>query len=271
MDFYRRAAFSFSDLPADIPSLARVIGGVMVHRDCTTAFGFELPPARRDEANTRDLSAILTHLSSTMSDPPAEVSPLAPRPPAERFAGTCRDFAVLLVAMLRAQGRPARARAGFAGYFAEGWYDDHWVAEVWQDESWRLIDAQLLSADPGTYTKLEIDATNVPRDAFLVGGQAWLECRTSRRDPSRLGVHSAGLSGMWEIQGNVIRDLAALNRDETLPWDNWGLIPTHYDKLPAEDVALLDKLAEVSAAGGPLSKVQEAYHSDPRIPWPDAT
>ncbi|MFG1607209.1 transglutaminase-like domain-containing protein [Actinoplanes sp. NPDC049265] len=259
MDFYRRADHAFPELPPDIPRLAQIIGGVLVHRDCTAAFGFDLPPERRDEANTRDLAAILTHLGS-----------LAPRPPQERFAATCRDFAVLLVAMLRAQGRPARARAGFAGYFAEGWYDDHWVAEVWQDDTWRLFDAQLLSAEPGTYTKLDIDPTNVPRDAFLVGGQAWLECRAGRRDPATLGVHSANLSGMWEIQGNVIRDLAALNRDETLPWDNWGLIPIHYDKLPPEDVALLDDLAAVSAAGGPLSKAQEAYHSDPRIPWPGA-
>jgi hypothetical protein len=264
MDSYRRQSPTtdpgspvFADLPGDLPSLARIIGGVMVHRDCTAAFGFDLPESRRAEAETRDVAAIITHLGS-----------LAPRPPSERFAGTCRDFTVLMVSMLRAQGRPARARAGFSGYFAEGWFDDHWVAEVWEDDTWRLVDAQLLSAPEGTYTKLEVDPLDVPRDAFLVGGQAWLECRRGHRDPATLGVHSAGLSGMWEVQGNVIRDLAALNSVEVLPWDDWGLIPVHYDKLPAEDVALLDRLAEVSAAGGPLAEAQQAYRSDPRIARP---
>jgi hypothetical protein len=266
MDFYRRHSAVtdpgargdlFQDLPSDLTELAKVIGGVMVHRDCTAAFGFELPESRRSEADTRDVAAILDHLGT-----------LAPRPPEERFAGTCRDFAVLFVAMLRSQGRPARARAGFSSYFADGWADDHWVAEVWADDAWRLIDAQILSADPGTYTDHKIDPLDVPRDGFLVGGQAWQECRAGTRDPATVGVHSAGLSGMWEIQGNVIRDLAALNSVESLPWDNWGLIPIHYDTLPAADIELLDSLAEASAAGGPLTRVREAYHRDPRIPRP---
>ncbi|MEV6634366.1 transglutaminase-like domain-containing protein [Actinoplanes sp. NPDC051470] len=261
LDFYRRQSPTtdpggpaFDGLPPDVATLTQVIGGLVVHRDLTAAFGFDLPPARRSEADTRDVAAILAHLGG-----------LDPKPPSERLAGTCRDFAVLLVSMLRAQGRPARARVGFAGYFAEGWFDDHWVAEVWDDDGWRLIDAQVASADPGTYTKLEVDPLDVPRDGFLVGGQAWQECRAGHRDPATLGVHSAGLSGMWEVQGNVIRDLAALNAVETLPWDNWGLIPIHYDQLPPADVALLDELAAVSAAGGPLSTAREVYLSDPRI------
>jgi hypothetical protein len=45
-----------------------------------------------------------------------------------------------------------------------------------------------------------------------------------------------------EIQGNVVRDLANLNRIETLPWDNWGLIPTHYDRL-SPPTGLLDGVA----------------------------
>jgi hypothetical protein len=73
---------------------------------------------------------------------------------------------------------------------------------------------------------------------------------------------------MWEVQGNVVRDLASLNRVEALPWDEWGLIPTHYDNLEPEDIGLLDQLATVSAAGGPLQQAIEAYRSDPRLPVP---
>jgi hypothetical protein len=39
--------------------------------------------------------------------------------------------------MLREAGIPARARAGFAGYFTDGFFDDHWVVEVW--DAWGLI------------------------------------------------------------------------------------------------------------------------------------
>lgn len=246
----------FRGLPADVADLAKVIGTVLVHRDWTWRFGFTLPERRRAEANTRYVAAILNYLGT-----------LQERRPEDRFAGTCRDFAVLLCAMLREAGVPARARAGFAGYFTDGFFDDHWVTEVWDDEhGWRLVDAQVASA-PGMYG-VDVDPLDVPRDAFLVGGQAWQECRAGRREVDRIGTSAAGLTGMWEVQGNVVRDLASLNGIETLPWDNWGLIPVRYDQLPATDIELLDRVAVVSAAGGPLPQAIDAYRSDPRLPVP---
>lgn len=265
LDYYRRHSPVtdpgihgplFHDLPAGVAGMAKVIGGVLVHRDETWRFGFTLPQHRRDEANTRHVAAILDRLGS-----------LSPREPEDRFAGTCRDFAVLLCAMLRQAGTPARTRAGFAGYFADGFFDDHWVTEVWTGGGWRLVDAQVASFPEGTY-RVDFDPLDVPRDAFLVGGQAWQECRAGRRDPGRVGTSAAHLTGMWEIQGNVLRDLASLNRVETLPWDNWGLIPVHYDRLGPGDVALLDRVAAVSAGGGPIDRVRAAYGWDPRLSAP---
>jgi hypothetical protein len=146
-----------------------------------------------------------------------------------------------------------------------------WVVEVWDDDrGWHLVDAQVASASKGTYTDADVDPLNVPRDAFLVGGQAWQECRTGSRDLDRIGTSAAGLTGMWEVQGNVVRDLASLNRVETLPWDNWGLIPIHYDNLKADDTNLLDRVAAISAAGGPLRQATDAYRSDPRLPAPSS-
>jgi hypothetical protein len=250
----------FRGLPEGVAAMAEVVGGVMVHRDETWRFGFTLPQQRRDEANTRYVEAILDHLNT-----------LDERRPQDRFAGTCRDFVVLLCAMLRTVGVPARARAGFAGYFTDGFFDDHWVVEIWDDDrGWRLVDAQLASAPTGTYTDADLDPLDVPRDAFLVGGQAWQECRSGRRDPNRFGVSAAGLTGLWEVQGNVVRDLASLNRVETLPWDEWGLIPIRYDRLAPEDVGALDQLAGISAAGGPLRQATEAYLGDPRVRAPGA-
>jgi hypothetical protein len=247
-------------IPADTAAMAKVIGGVMVHRDEAWRFGFSLPVHRREEANTRYFEAILSHLGT-----------LDERSPEDRFAGTCRDFAVLLCAMLREAGVPARARAGFAGYFTatDGFFDDHWVVEAWDDvRGWHLIDAQVASVRRGTYAETDIDPLDVPRDAFIVGGQAWQECRSGKRDLDRIGTSAAGLTGLWEVQGNVVRDLASLNHAETLPWDAWGLIPTRYDQLNPADITLLDHVAAISAAGGPLTQATAAYHSDHRLPAP---
>jgi hypothetical protein len=244
-------------LPAGADALATVIGGVMVHRDETWRFGFTLPQQGREEANTRFVEAILSRLGT-----------LDERRPEDRFAGTCRDFAVLLCAMLREAGVPARARAGFAGYFTatDGFFDDHWVVEAWAEvRGWHLIDAQVASVPQGTYAEADIDPLDVPRDAFLVGGQAWQECRAGNRDLDRIGTSAAGLTGLWEVQGNVLRDLASLNRVETLPWDEWGLIPVPYDQLNPADIDLLDRVAAVSAAGGPLRQAVDAYRGDPRL------
>jgi Transglutaminase-like superfamily len=134
----------FDGLSSDVGAMAKVVGGVLVHRDHAWRFGFSLPQERRAEANTRYVEAILDHLGT-----------LDERRPQDRFAGTCRDFTVLLCAMLREAGVPARARAGFAGYFTEGFFDDHWVVEVWDDgRGWRLVDAQVASAPEGTYGRV---------------------------------------------------------------------------------------------------------------------
>nr|WP_277349822.1 transglutaminase-like domain-containing protein [Planosporangium thailandense] len=142
----------------------------------------------------------------------------------QRFAGTCRDFSILLCAMLREVGVPARLRAGFASYFLPGFFDDHWVVEYWSEaHGWRLADAQLAAGAAEAY-RVDVDPVDIPRDAFLVGGQAWQDCRRGDRDPGQFGVSGIGLAGMGEVQGNVVRDLAALAKVETLPWDSWGVI-----------------------------------------------
>lgn len=264
MDFYlRHSALTdpgpyksmFDGLPADVAALSTIIRGVLVHRDETEwLFGFALPAERRDEANIRYASAILERLGS-----------LDERPAEQRFAGTCRDFALLLCAMLRSTGVPARLRAGFGGYFTPGFFDDHWVVEYWTDgQGWRLADAQVggLAREP---YRISFDPADVPRDGFVVGGRAWLDCRAGLRDPAHFGVSVANLTGMWEVQGNVVRDLAALNRVETLPWDDWGLIPRHYDTITDDDKALLDRAARLSADGGPLDEARELYASDDRL------
>lgn len=264
LEFYRRHSTltdpaehraGLGELPADVAALGAIVRGVVVHRDETSwLHGFDLPAQRRDEANTRWTRAILGYLGD-----------LRERPAPQRFAGTCRDFAILLCALVREVGVPARLRAGFAGYFTADFFDDHWVVEYWSaGHGWRLADGQLAGGATNAY-QADVDPLDVPRDAFLVGGQAWQQCRRGDRDPARLGVGSAGLTGMWEVQGNLVRDLAALAKVETLPWDDWGIIGKHFDDLNPDDLDLLDRAAAISAAGGPFDAVRTILDADDRL------
>ena len=167
------------------------------------------------------------------------------RPPAKRLVGTCRHFSVLLVALLRQQGVPARAWCGFATYFTPGQFEDHWVSEYWSDAEarWVHLDAQLDKLQRESLN-LDFDPLDVPRNRFLVAGDAWRQCRAGEADPARFGIHE--MSGLWFVAANLLRDLAALNKVEMLPWDVWGAMPSPDELLQAEQLALFDRVAALT-------------------------
>jgi len=77
-----------------------------------------------------------------------------------RREGVCRDFAHLLVAMVRAADLPARV----VGCYAPGVHppDFHAVAEVWLAGGWRLVDPTGM-ASPDTIVRVGVgrDATDI--------------------------------------------------------------------------------------------------------------
>ncbi|GGV74334.1 hypothetical protein [Streptomyces massasporeus] len=171
-----------------------------------------------------------------------------------------RDFSLLLCSLLRATGTPARLRCGFATYLADGWYEDHWVTEyLAPDGVRRLADAQIHSG-----YDVPFDPMDVPRDAFLVAGDVWQACRRGRVDPETCGLSSVEkLRGLWFVHGNVLRDLAALNGVELLPWDGWEPwlrmgTPLTEDALAAADA--------VAAARSPDDR--QRLFADPRLTVP---
>jgi hypothetical protein len=149
--------------------------------------------------------------------------------------------------LLRARGAPVRARCGFGAYFSPTGFEDHWVCEVWDQEhnAWRLVDAQL-DAVQRQAMRIAFDPLDVPRDQFLVAGDAWQCCRNGTADPRRFGI--LDLRGLWFVRGNLVRDLAAHAKRELLPWDSWGLMANR-DPSDAAELALLDRVAELTLAG----------------------
>jgi hypothetical protein len=197
-------------LPAAIPRLFEAVRGLLVH---------EAGSAGSATGHLRATRQIVDRLLAADPRPLAE-----PRSPAGRLAGSCRHFTLVAVAALRAHGVPARARCGFARYFTPGRFGDHWVVEYWDSTRWVLGDAQL---GPELCAKLGVtfDPTDVPREQFVVAGEAWIRCRHGDLDPARCGLEGEGQSGWWWVAGNLVRDVAALAKMELLPWDMWGGMP----------------------------------------------
>ncbi|MFF0970184.1 transglutaminase-like domain-containing protein [Streptomyces sp. NPDC003703] len=246
-------------LPRDPGRLAGLVRDLIIHRGEGERFGWTVPRDRlHHDAETRYVTGILRLLAERGAAPLTE-----PRPPAERFVGTCRDFALLHCALLRATGTPARVRCGFATYFEDGCFADHWVTEFRTPRgTWRLADAQLHH----TYTGLDFDPVDVPRDRFLVAADAWRACRSGRADPRRFGVIGLdGISGLWFVGADLLRDLAALNGVELLPWDMWGPGAADDSALDAAHLALLDTVAAARSE----AELRELYAREARLTVPE--
>ena len=57
----------------------------------------------------------------------------------EKILGNCRDTSVLLCAILRQNGIPARVRSGFATFFSPKKKYDHWLCEYWDKKKSRWV------------------------------------------------------------------------------------------------------------------------------------
>jgi hypothetical protein len=93
---------------------------------------------------------------------------------------------------------------------------------------------------------IDFDVTDVPRDRFLVAGQAWQRCRSGRADPDRFGLTFTREAGYWWIAANLMRDAAALASIELLPWDCWGAMPMPDTLISNDDYALFDRRAALT-------------------------
>lgn len=240
-DLTRHAA-AIGGLPRSLPDLCRVVQGLVVHPFLVQLYGLDPATVRREELETRRADAMVDRMLELDARPLSE-----PRRPELRFVGNCRHFAVMLCALLRAQGVPARARCGFGVYFAPASFEDHWVCEIWDASrsSWFLADPQIDEAQRRAMG-IQFDTLDVPRSHFLVAGDAWQRCRSGGSDPQKFGI--LHMRGLWFVRGNLVRDLAAFAKRELLPWDGWGLMATQ-DEGDAGEMALLDRIAELTQAG----------------------
>jgi Transglutaminase-like superfamily len=249
-------------LPHDIASLCEIAQGVLIHRDIAPwLYQLKLSSEKRDLANIRPVAAMIKEIERRDNIPLRES-----RAPAERMPCVCWHFSSFIAAILREQGVPARARCGFGTYFNPGRFEDHWVAEYWNraERRWVLVDAQLDDVQRRTF-RVDFDPIDVPHDRFILAGDAWQQCRVGRTDPHLFGLSIIKEHGLWWIAGNLIRDLAALNRVEMLPWDVWGMMPGPTGSLSDADGIFLDRVALLTLGGDNEFAALREIYDDPRV------
>jgi hypothetical protein len=251
-------------LPRAIPELARVGHGLMLHEHIAQAYGVTVQEERRREVHIRRnadrLAAIVAHDPRPLTEA---------REPGERLISNCRHYTVLMVSMLRSRGVPARSRCGFGSYFEAGKFVDHWVAEYWDTDrnSWRRIDAQVDDVQRKLFHS-DFDVLDVPADRFIIAGDAWRMCRAGQADPAAFGIMD--MNGLWFIAGNLVRDVAALNNVEALPWDAWGAMPQPGEAMDETRLAYFDELAALTHdPDAHFDELRRRYESDDGLRVPD--
>lgn len=252
LDFYKfpgpmtsggKYAAALEKLPSDPAALVAVVQNLVVHEFAASDFyGFVIPEKRKPESHIRQAEKMLDRILALDNDPL-----VVPREVENRLVGVCHHFVVLLTAMLRAKGVPARARFGFGAYFNPGFFEDHSICEYWNaaESRWVLVDPQF---DEVWRARLGIrhDVLDVPRDRLLVGADAWSKCCAGEVDASKFGIFRGGLRGSWFIAGVLIRDLAALNKMEMLQWDVWGAMPRPEESISDGQHAFFDRIAALT-------------------------
>ena len=188
-------------LPTGPRQLVPLLQAVLVHH--TRVEGFAAGTGRRDDGTElRPVRALLDRITA-LDDRPWD----RPRRAGHRLVVDCRSLAVVMCAVLREHGVPARVRFGFAGYLTPGHWQSHVVCEH-------------LTGGPGgrwVRTDPDLGVHDVGTEDFLDAGQAW---RTgSDGDLVQRYGYSPELRGRWTLRYELVRDLAALTGFEPLTSD----------------------------------------------------
>ncbi|MCX5060583.1 MULTISPECIES: transglutaminase-like domain-containing protein [unclassified Streptomyces] len=260
----------YTDLPRDPAQLARISRNLLIHRLEGELFGHAHPTDRlHNDAETRYVDGILRILVGR-NDAPLDRR----REVGDRFVGICRDFSLLHCSLLRHAGVPARIRIGFADYWgSDGFHGDHVVTEYWDEgRGWLLADAQLADPFVTDHWKVDFDPMDVPRDRFLVAGEAWRAIRERGADPATFGLHGPEEGPFWGeryVSGSIRLDLAALNKVETLLWDVWGEAEGEPgEPLPEAARAFYDRVAPVVSGDVNLAAARRLFAEDDTLRTP---
>jgi hypothetical protein len=254
----------YDALPDDIPSLCKIVQGLLLHLHWAQAYGVDLPDDRKTEVRLRKAARQLARILELADLPLTTV-----RTAEKKMVGTCRDYAALLTSFLRHKGIPARMRVGFATYFTPGHYEDHYLCQYWNEAQnrWITVDAQLDDLQRQAL-KIQFDPCDLPEELFWPAGKAWQLCRQGRVDTELFGIFD--IKGMWFVGCDLIFDMLALNKIESQPWDIWQSMPRYQQKeYPPEYLVFMDQIAALTAGLTPgFTEVRLLYQTEKKLQPP---
>jgi hypothetical protein len=231
-------------LPADPAALVPLLQNVLVHH--SRVEGFAAGTGRPDDGTeVRPVRALLDRIA-TLDDRPWS----APRGPGQRLVVDCRSLAVVMCAVLREHGVPARARYGFAGYLAPEHWQSHVVCEHAGPDGWTRTDPDVGRCAVGT-------------DDFVDAAQAWRSAPVEV-DLPRYG-YGPGLCGRWSVRWELTRDLAALTGFEPLTSDVWGLVAGLPDDDPSAGADVFDRVATAATREERTALAADPAFAVPRV------
>lgn len=243
----------FRSLPDDLPTLGRLVCSQIIHR-VTLAEGNTNANASllygdmgrypwyrmrcEDDIflTAPSMAAELFRLDSRGFVPDRQVE--------HKLVLTCRYVSVLMSAILKAKGIPARSRAGFAPYFRQGASMDHWVNQYYCEAQgqWVTFDADGFYEENG----MPLTQYDMPEGSFDWAANAYLAVRRGQVDGRKfLYADCCGTCGLPALVRYLLYDFHALMNHEI----TYTFLPAYMDgrlgKLTEEELRELDRLAEL--------------------------
>jgi hypothetical protein len=266
----------YDALPDDIPALCRIVHNCVIHmfwiREATYGITLaQLKSAGRHLCEEFGYSTIEERLRNVIA---LKDSPLAePRPAGLRSVGCCRDFALLLVSILRHKGIPARVRTGVALYLDPSHPEDHYVSEFWNaaEHRWQMADPQIDDVQRKAM-RLSVDTPDLPPGSFLTGWQLLDAMRSGTiQNADKIGFPPAN-AGLTYGRNKLFADFVSVTGREIPVHAWWGIGKP--ESVEPGDSALLDRMIALSRGidQNDPAALNEALHlaeSHPRIRMPE--
>jgi hypothetical protein len=257
----RHAALAVG-LDASVRRLRDVPQEVTLHFRQAAAAGVDAAK-RRDEARFRRVARMVERIYELDARPLTDA-----RDSSAKLIGHCRTSAVLLTGLLRQKGWAARPRAGFSAYWQQSMRTGHWVTEYWSpaESRWLIADGDL-NDEWIRRGDLRFDLCDVPREKFVLSGEAWLILRAGDAEPLTFG-EDPECFGLEYVRAQLLRDVACLTGTEVGAWDRWGIAAARFDQLGARDLELIDELARRSTTSHPRQALASLVVGDEQLAVP---
>lgn len=241
----------FKQLPDDIETLGKLICSQVIHR--ATLFqgnaGANADLKYGDMAQYPwyrlrcDDDVLLTAVAMTSELFRLDENGFNPdRAVDKKIVVTCRYVSVLMSAILKAKGIPARSRSGFAPYIIPDISMDHWINQYWdsKENRWITFDADAFFDEK----EIGFNQYDMPENKFDWAANTWLSVRTGKigGEHFKYASHTYALKAIIRA---VFYDFHALMNNEISYEFQPSYIDDKFDKLKENDLKEIDDLARL--------------------------